>query len=118
MTTPADPPPPPDPPAPRRRRRVDAAGEAHLSLTRPIANWQAKFAWACASWGLVPVAGLALGALGVLFGLLGWRRVRRRPEDLGIRHAVGGVIVGAVELVVNAAATYCVIRGLGQIGLP
>src|SRR5438309_1849892 len=99
MATPVTPTPAPDDPAPRRRR-VDAADEAHLALTRPIANWQAKFAWACACWGLVPVAGLPLGALGVAFGLLGWRRVRVRPEDLGIRHAVGGVIVGAAELVV------------------
>ena len=108
MATPVSSTPAPDDPAPRRRRRGGAADEAQRSLTRPIANWQAKFAWACATWGLVPVAGLPLGALGVAFGLLGWRRVRRRPEDLGIRHAVGGVIVGGVELAVNAAATYCV----------
>jgi hypothetical protein len=117
MATPVTPTPTPDEPAPRRRRRGDAADEAHRSLTRPIANWQAKFAWTCASWGLVPAAGLPLGALGVVFGLLGWRRVRSRPEDLGIRHALGGVIVGGIELVVNAVATYCVFRGLHQIGL-
>ena len=112
MTTPV-----PDPKDDKstRRKRTQAAEEAHMALTRPIANWQAKFAWACACWGLIPVAGLLLGALGVLFGFLGWSRVRLRPDDLGLRHAVGGIIVGGVELLCNAAGVYFVAAGLGRL---
>ncbi|MFL5339370.1 MAG: hypothetical protein ACJ8F7_04305 [Gemmataceae bacterium] len=112
MTTP---PPDPNDGKPSRRKRNQAAEEAHLALTHPIANWQAKFAWACACWGLIPVAGLPLGALGVLFGILGWCRVRLRPDDLGLRHAVGGIIVGGVELLCNAVGFYFVAAGLGLV---
>src|SRR5262245_53617748 len=71
-------------------RRIRAADEAVMTLTKPIANWQAKLSWKCACWGLIPAAGLILGSSALLFGVLGWRRVRRFPDDLGIRQAVGG----------------------------
>ncbi len=98
-----------------RRKRADAGDEAQLSLVRPIANWQARLAWACASWGLIPILGLPLGLMGVVFGLLGWRRVHQHPDDLGLRHAVGGLLVGGFELLCNGAATFCIIRGLLEL---
>src|SRR5437764_15472466 len=97
---------------PKRRRRGDAFDEAVRTVTQPIANWQAKFAWACACWGLIPVAGLILGTLGVMYGLLGWHRVRAHPDDLGLRHAIGGIMVGTVELLCNAGGVYCLTVGL------
>src|SRR5262249_14006680 len=86
----------PDRPGSSRRKRLNAADEASMSLTKPIANWQAKFAWFCAMWGLLPVVGLVLGAIAVTFGAIGWLRVRMRPDDLGIRHAIGSVLLGSI----------------------
>ena len=104
---------PQDSPRPNRRRR-DNRGfeEAIRSVTQPIANWQAKFAWRCTEWGLIPFAGLPLGLLGLVFGALGYRRVQRKPEDLGIRHAVGALILGPTEVVVNLAGIACIIKGV------
>ena len=109
MTSPTE-----DPGKPKRRRARGgkASEEALLTLTKPIANWQAKFGWRCAMWGLIPVAGLPLGLLAVALGALGYRRVRRKPEDLGIRHAVGALILGAIELIVNLAGIACIVKGV------
>lgn len=100
---------------PARRRRMRAADEAVLTLSRPIANWQARLAWKCASWGLIPVLGLALGLIGMLFGWIGLRRVRRSPEDLGIRHALGGLILGGIEILVNLLGLGWIAAGVLQI---
>lgn len=88
-----------------------------MSLSIPIANWQAKLAWKLASWGMIPVAGLPLGIAATVLGLAGWRRVQRRPEDLGIRHAVGGVIVGSLETVFNLSGILAIFYGLRQLGI-
>lgn len=114
---------PPTPPAaippakkkPRRRRGDRAAEEAVLTLSVPIANWQARLGWLAAMWGLIPVAGLALGIIAVMLGALGYRRVRRRPDDLGIRHAVGALILGAIEILVNVAGLGCITYGIQQL---
>ncbi len=97
----------------RRSRRGDhAAVEAVSTLTIPIANWQAKLGWAFTMWGLIPVLGLFLGLFGVMLGILGYRRVRRRPEDLGIRHALGAIILGGIEVIVNLAGLGCIVKGI------
>jgi hypothetical protein len=105
----------PDQPSSSRRKRLDAHGEANLSLTKPIANWQAKVAWACAMWGLIPVVGALLGSAAVFFGLLGWVRVRRRPDDLGIRHAVGSMFLGSLEAVFNVAGILMIVKGVLEL---
>ncbi len=86
-----------------------------MTLTKQIANWQAKFGWSCAMWGLIPFLGLPLGVCSLAFGWLGYRRVRRSPEDLGIRHAVGSLIMGPVEIVVNVAGIASIIHGIAQL---
>ena len=98
-----------------RRKRLSAADEAGLMSTQLIANWQARFAWNCAMWGLIPVLGLVLGFLGVVFGLIGWVRVRRRPDDLGIRHAIGSIILGSVELSLNALGIALIVKGVMEL---
>src|SRR5260370_15101273 len=95
--------PAPEKPVPARRKRAQADSEALLSPLKPISNWQAKFAWSCACWGLIPVLGLPLGALGTAFGLLGCVRAWARPDDLGRRAAIGGALVRWLELLCHAA---------------
>ena len=86
-----------------------------MTLTKPIANWQARFGWICAMWGLVPVAGLVLGAAAFIFGFVGWVRVLRRPDDLGVRHAIGSMFLGSVEIAVNTVGTLLIIKGALQL---
>lgn len=94
-----------------RKRRIRAADEAVLTLTKSVANRQAVISWKCACAGLIPVLGLPLGLAALFFAWLGLRRFRRRPEDLGIRHAVGGLILGSIEILVNLAGLGCILIG-------
>ncbi len=87
-----------------------------MTLTKKIANWQAKLAWNCAMWGLIPIAGLPLGVCSLTLGWLGYRRVRRNPDDLGIRHAVGSLIMGPIEILVNVAGIACIVHGITELG--
>jgi len=99
----------------RRKRGGRASEEAVLSISVAIANWQAKVGWFCAMWGLLPVAGLPLGISAAALGILGYRRVRQRPEDLGIRHAVGAMLLGVIEILVNLAGLACIARGIVEL---
>jgi hypothetical protein len=110
-----DPVPAPEKPVPARRKRAQVDSEALLSPLKPITNWQAKFAWSCACWGLIPVLGLPLGASATAFGLLGCMRAWARPDDLGRRAAIGGTIVGGVELLCNAAGVYFLVNAWRQL---
>jgi hypothetical protein len=104
--------PPSDQTAVSRRKRMNAADEASIWNTKPIANWQARFAWSFATWGLVPVLGLPLGLLGLVFGLAGLHRVHGRPDDLGLRHAIGAVMLGGLEILFNGVGTVLVVKGV------
>jgi hypothetical protein len=99
----------------RRRRGARASDEAVMTLTKQIANWQAKLGWTCAMWGLIPFLGLPLGLTSLTFGWLGYLRVRHTPEDLGIRHAVGALIMGPIEIAVNVAGIASIIHGIEQL---
>jgi hypothetical protein len=70
-----------------------------------------------ACWGLIPVVGLPLGLLGLIFGLLGWRQTRQQPDDPAIRHALGAVILASLEIVVNLSGLICLYLGLHELAV-
>src|SRR5260370_3720625 len=98
--------PAPGKPGPARRKGAQADSEALLSPLKPINNWQAKFAWSCACWGLIPVLVLPLGASATAFGLLGCVRAWPRPDDLVRRAPLGGALVRGFELFCSSAGTH------------
>ena len=105
----------PEPPIKRRRNRVRASVEALMSLSGPIANWPAKHGWCFALWGLIPLAGLPLGLAAILLGWFGWRRARQRPHDVGYHLALGAIILGGMEILVNLGGIACILIGLHQM---
>jgi hypothetical protein len=98
-------------PAPRRR----LSNVSDLSLVPPIGNRQATFAWTCASWGLIPIAGLPLGLLGVLAGVAGIGRALMRPADGGLRYAIAAIIFGLIEVPVNVMGLWYIIDGIRRL---
>jgi hypothetical protein len=79
----------------------------------PWKNPAAVYAYAVSLAALTPVVGLALGPVAIVLGLVGlWRR-RRRPEVLGTNFALAGIILGALNTLLNAAGVWCIGHGLG-----
>lgn len=100
---------------PPRRRRRRAASDALPNLQPTIANWPAAVGWRCAMFGIIPIVGLPLGIMATTLGLLGYWRVRRKPADLGKRHAIGALIFGPIEIVVNVAGIACIVQGVMEL---
>jgi len=88
-----------------------------MSLLAPIANSQAKQAWKFACWALIPFLGLPLGLIAFIYGAIGWRRYLKKPEDLGIRHAIGGMLLGASTCISNLLGILSILLGLRDLGV-
>ena len=79
------------------RRRDDSA----VSTMIPYHNGMALTAYYLGVFGLIPVAGLVLGPLGLILGILGLRNARRDPEVKGTGHAITGIVLGGIAIVAN-----------------
>jgi hypothetical protein len=94
---------------PRRRARRRPREDDALATIIPYKNGMALAAYYCGIFGLIPCAGLILGTLALIFGIVGLRRVRERPEMHGTGHAITGIVLGILEIIGNLA---CVVIGL------
>jgi hypothetical protein len=64
-------------------------------------NLRAQAAYRYAIFGIIPLAGLLLGPVAVVLGLLGWRDARGDLKTKGGGFAVAAVILGLLELLTN-----------------
>ena len=108
--SPAPPPPSPDEwddepeDRPRRRRnRPDdrGGGDDGVSTLIPYHNGMALAAYYVGVFSLIPCVGLILGPLGIIFGIVGLRRVNRNPEVKGTGHAIAGIVLGGIATLGN-----------------
>lgn len=76
---------------------TDAKPSLVASLV-PFKNIRALIGYYCAIFGLVPIAGLLLGPVALLFGILGVKYAHSHPETKGLNHALFAVILGTAEL--------------------
>jgi hypothetical protein len=70
----------------------------------PYGNFQALIGYYCSIFGLVPIAGLLLGPVALLFGILGVKYAHAHPEMKGLNHALFAVILGTAELTAHIIA--------------
>jgi hypothetical protein len=97
-------------PAKARRRQDDEyedyedeeyGAENVLQAIVPTSNPKALLAYYCGIFGLIPVLGFILGPLALLFGILGLRSSSRNRKVRGAGHAIAGVILGPLGLVLS-----------------
>jgi len=80
-------------PGPPQRRRRDDDGVATII---PYRNGMALAGYYVGVFSLIPIVGLILGPLGIIFGIVGLRRVGRNPEIKGTGHAVTAIVLGGL----------------------
>lgn len=67
----------------------------------PFRNARALIAYYCAVFSVIPCAGLVLGPIAFLLGILGMRYVRTHPSAHGTGHALVGIILGGLTALAN-----------------
>jgi hypothetical protein len=76
----------------------------------PYKNPLALIAYYCGIFTLVPVAGLVVGPVSVLLGVLGYRHGLRHPSAKGTGHAVAGIVFGVIGFIINVVGCYLLVR--------
>lgn len=82
---------------PEERRRDDDG----VSTIIPYHNAMALAGYYVGVFSLIPCVGLILGPLGLIFGIVGLRRVNRNPEIKGTGHAVTAIVLGGIATLGN-----------------
>lgn len=81
----------------------------------PQGNDQARKAYLCAIFGMIPVVGLFLGPPAVIYGRLGYRSAKHELQGKGIGHSFISMVLGSLEFVTNCVGLPLVARGLDWI---
>jgi hypothetical protein len=104
------------PPPPERARRraeddddVDDDDEDYHDIRKrdlgetlvPTGNPKALLAYYCGIFGLIPLLGLILGPLALVFGIQGKAYANRRVRAGGGGHAVAGLILGPIDFLIG-----------------
>lgn len=72
-----------------------------MSTIIPYKNGLALTAYYLGVFGLIPVLGLILGPLALIFGIIGVKNVRRNPQVKGSGHAITGITLGSIAIAIN-----------------
>jgi hypothetical protein len=95
----------------RRSRRAEAA--EGLTQESELGGRLAMAAYRCAVFGMIPLAGLLLGPLAVILGLVAYRRIKATPEK-STGPVLAVVTLGLAVLVTNwVGVTLMVLGWLG-----
>ena len=90
---------------PRRRRRPRTPDvrrdDDGVSTIIPYKNGMALAAYYVGVFSLIPCVALILGPLGIIFGIIGLRRVNANPELKGTGHAIAGIVLGSITSLAN-----------------
>jgi hypothetical protein len=87
-----------------RRRRHREEGDVTGGLI-PYKNGMALAAYYCGVFSLIPCVWGVLSILAIIFGILGLSRAKEHPEAKGKAHAITGIVLGSITLLLAIAAT-------------
>jgi hypothetical protein len=85
----------------RRRRRRDDDDDDIVRTLVPTRNPKALVAYYCGIFGLIPVLGFILGPIALLFGILGLRHASMYRKAKGGGHAIAGLILGPLGVLLS-----------------
>jgi hypothetical protein len=85
----------------RRRDRDDDDDDDDTPTLIPYKNPKALIAYYTGVFSLVPVLGLILGPVALVFGILGKRYANDNPRAKGSGHAIAGIVLGALTTIGN-----------------
>jgi hypothetical protein len=110
---------------PRRERRSRPREDEEEDLDRfrrqdggvgaliPYRNPQALIAYYCGVFALIPCAGLLLGPVAIVLGMLGLNYKKKHPTAGGAGHAITGIVLGTLTVLGHLAVFLLV--GLGAL---
>lgn len=81
----------------RERRRRKNRGDATGGLI-PYKNGKALAAYYCGVFSLIPFAGVLLGPIAVILGVLGLMHKKKYPKSRGTGHAIAGIVLGILAI--------------------
>lgn len=87
----------------RPRRNSPADEEAIFGDQRPWKNPAAMMAYRMAVLGLLPIVGLVLGLLAIVWGVVGRLRYNADQTIAGKPQSDAAIVAGAIEVACNAA---------------
>jgi Domain of unknown function (DUF4190) len=85
---------------PANRRRPPRKGGAGVAKVIPFRNGPALAAYYCGVFGLIPVVGFVLGIIAFILGVIGFFKARKNPNAHGTGHAIAGIILGPIDIVI------------------
>lgn len=101
---------------PRRARRRDPDDEDRdFGDTTPYKNMSALYGFRLGVIGLVPVLGLILGPLAIVFSAIAIYRYRRDNSVGGYSQSHAGLVLGLLDTTCNAIGIYLIARGMSWI---
>jgi hypothetical protein len=65
----------------------------------PYKNGAALAAYYCGVFGLIPGLGFLLGPIAAILGIMGIAKSKKMPESKGTGHAIAGIILGVVDVI-------------------
>jgi hypothetical protein len=85
---------------PADRRRPPRKGGDGMAKVIPFRNGPALAAYYCGVFGLIPGVGFLLGIIAFILGIIGFVKARKNPNAHGTGHAIAGIILGPIDLVI------------------
>jgi hypothetical protein len=98
----------------RTRKRAAEAAETPLTHEADLGSRPTQWAYRCAMYGLIPLAGLVLGPIAVVLALFGYRQDRSTAGKGRVALAV--LTIGALVLLTNWVGVALMILGLWGSG--
>ncbi len=96
--------------SPRRRQRSDDG----ISTLIPYHNPKSLVAYYCGVFSLIPLLGLILGPVALIFGILALNYTKQHPTAKGTGHAVVGIVLGSLTTLGHLVVILLIVVGLAS----